>query len=155
MRLYRGLSKLYRPEEVLKRQKELRSGTDFTDRPDLALNFARGARGTVLVLDVPAELLPDAESHHRRRITEEFYSFDGKGPRRFMLWGPFDDLLVAVIPARELRPHLRGKGLGALSDREKGALLEDCIDERIARQPRLQLPGELCSLRVDEDRPPP
>jgi hypothetical protein len=34
-------------------------------------------RGTVLVLDVPAELTPDAK-HHRRRITEELYCLDGK-----------------------------------------------------------------------------
>ena len=153
MRLYRGLSKPYRPEEVLERQKVHRSGTDFTDRPDLALSFARGARGTVLVLDVPAELLPDAEPYHRR-ITEELYSSDGKGPRRFMVWGTFDDLLAAVIPAGELRPQLRGRGLGALSDHDRGALLELCIDERIRRQARLRLPDERCPLGVDEEHPP-
>lgn len=147
MRLYRGLSKPYRPEEVLERQKERRSGTDFTDRPDLALTFARGARGTVLVLEVPAELLPDAESIHRR-ITEELYSFDPKGPRRFMVWGAFDDLLAAVIPARELRPHLRGKGMRALSAPEKGRLLEDCIDERLRNEDRRGLPGECGTLGV-------
>ena len=152
MRLYRGLSKPYRPEEVLKRQKERLSGTDFTDRPDLALRFARGARGTVLVLDVP-ELLPDADPYHPR-ITEELYSIDGKGPRRFMVWGTFDDLLAAVIPAGELRPLLRGRGMGALSDHERGALLEHCIDERIRRQPRLRLPDEHCPLGVDEEHPP-
>lgn len=142
MRLYRGLSKPYRPEDVLKRQKERRSGADFTDRPDLALTFARGPRGTVLVLDVPTELLPAAEPNHRR-ISEEFYSFDAKGPRRFMVWGTFDDLLVAVIPAGELRPQLRGRGLGALTDLDKGAILKLGIDERIRRQAHLRLPGPI------------
>lgn len=138
MRLYRGLSKPYRPEEVLQRQKERRSGTDFTDRPDLALTFARGARGTVLVLDVPAELLPDAEPLSRR-ITEEWYSFEAKGPKRFMVWGAFDDLLAAVIPAKELRPQLRGKGMRTISDLDRAMLLKDYIEERIRKQPRLLL----------------
>ncbi|MBI4583215.1 MAG: hypothetical protein HY717_04250 [Planctomycetes bacterium] len=136
MRLYRGLSKKYRPGEVGKRQQGRLSGTDFSDCPYLALKFARGTRGSVLVLDVLEDVM-DLETAKRVRVTEELYSLDGKGPKRFIVWGRFDDLLVAEIPAKELRAHVRRKGIVTLGDDDKSRILEDYIDRWINEQTRV------------------
>jgi hypothetical protein len=125
MRLYRGLTKKYCAEEVRERQHVQLSGTDFTDSPCRALQYARGRNGTVLVVDVPAQAMePEGV---RRRVTEELYSPDEKGPRRFMLWGAFDDLLVAEIPAKDLRARVRKKGIVTLPDQDKSVILADYI----------------------------
>lgn len=51
LRLYRGMSKSYRPGMVGAGQGPL-YGTDFTDCPFAALAFAKGSRGVVIVLDI-------------------------------------------------------------------------------------------------------
>jgi hypothetical protein len=125
MRLYRGLTRKYRAEEVRERQRAQMGGTDFTDCPYRALQYARGRNGTVLVVDVPADAM-DPEGA-RRRVSEELYSLDGKGPRRLMLWGAFDDLLVAEIPAKELRGQVQRKGVVTLSDQDKSVIIADYV----------------------------
>jgi len=106
MRLYRGLSRAYKREEV---NPGRLCGTDFTDCPYTALQFARGSRGVVLVLEVPEDT--DPEIACGVRLTEELYSLKRNGPRRFMIWGRFDEFLVVEIPAKELRAQIRKKGV--------------------------------------------
>jgi hypothetical protein len=60
--------------------------TDFTDCPHTALLYARGKRGVVLVVDIPADTT---------RVTEELWL---AGPaRRLMIWGEFDRFIVAIL----------------------------------------------------------
>jgi hypothetical protein len=49
MRLYRGLKETYKPERVLPGL----SGTDFTDCPFRALQYAQGRNGQLLVVSIP------------------------------------------------------------------------------------------------------
>lgn len=128
MRLFRGLSKAYRPDMVPVGSSpiagevwSLPNGTDFTDCPLAALDYARGARGVVLVLDVPKPFL--------RKITEE--SWPNTRARRLMLWGRFDEFIAAEIPAKELRAQIRRKGIASQSDEYKSGLLADYIDQRV------------------------
>ena len=122
-RLYRGLSRSYRPGQV--DEKALLHGTNFTDCPMSALVYARGRNGVLLVVDVPE----DAEI----RMSDALWSLDGSGPRRVMLWGcPFDPYIVAQVPAKELRAEVRKKGVRTLPDREKGRILVRYLEQRIA-----------------------
>jgi len=124
MRLYRGLSRAYKPEQV---NPGRLCGTDLTDCPYTALQFARGSRGVVLVLEVPEDTA-DLETASSVRLTEEVYSIDGKGPRRFMIWERFDEFLVAEIPAKELRAQTRRKGVVSQSVEDKTEMLKRYID---------------------------
>lgn len=117
LRLYRGLT---RPYDRARVQPARSGGTDFTDCPFTALRYATGRRGVVLVLDVP-------EGH--RRVSEELWMVSSA--RRFMFWGAFDELLVAELAAKELRAHVRRKGVAAASDEYKAAVLRRAIKERL------------------------
>ncbi len=121
MRLYRGLKNRYRPDAVGEGQAKF-FGTDFTDCPLTALDFARSRQGVLLVLDVS-----EADDV---RVSEELWPQDG--PRRLMVWGKFDRFLVAEIPAKELRAQIRGKGIVTQPREYKSALLADYIDRRVA-----------------------
>ena len=121
MRLYRGLKEPYRPEKVIRNHGQL-TGTDFTDCPYTALQYAQGQRAVVLVLDVPAET---------RRVTEELWL--GVSARRFMVWGKFDDMVVAMLPAKELRARVRVKGVVAASDEFKARVLSRAVEELLGR----------------------
>ena len=124
LRLYRGLTKKYRPEKVGKNNGPL-AGTDFTDCPYRALSFARGTRGVVLVADIPEE----GES----RVREALWSLDGKGPKRFIIYGRLDKFLVAEIPAKELRAKVRKKGVVKYRDDSKSSILVDHIEKWISQ----------------------
>jgi hypothetical protein len=54
LRLYRGLSRAYKPGPFDKVQ--AMQGTNFTDCPMAALTYARGRHGVLLVVDVPGDL---------------------------------------------------------------------------------------------------
>jgi hypothetical protein len=119
VRLYRGLTRPYdragvRPARI--------GGTDFTDCPFTALRYAASRKGVVLVLDVPAG---------HRRLSEELWLVSSA--KRFMFWGAFDDFLVAELPAKELRAHVRRKGVVAASDEYKAAVLRRAIKEHLSR----------------------
>ena len=125
-RLYRGLSRSYRPGQVDK--KDLFHGTNFTDCPLAALLYAQGRNGVLLVVDVPE----DAES----RMSDALWSLDGSGPRRVMLRGcPFDPYIVAEVPAKELRAEVRKKGVRALPDSVKSRILVRHLEQRISGTP--------------------
>jgi hypothetical protein len=117
LRLYRGLTRPYAPVRV-----QRASGTDFTDCPFTALRYAASPKGMVLVLDAPAG---------SPRVREELWLVTSA--KRFMIWGPFDDFIVAELPAKELRAHVRRKGVVAASDEYKAAVLRRAIMEHLSR----------------------
>jgi hypothetical protein len=117
MRLYRGLKQPYDPERV---DHGRLSATNFTDCPYIALLYATGRKGVVLVLDVPEE---------SRRLTEELWL--GQKAKRFMLWGSFDEHIVTAIPAKELRAQVRKKGMVTADDEYKGRVLRAYVHERL------------------------
>ncbi len=119
MRLYRGLKEPYRPESVPAPGRRL-SGTDFTDCPQMALRYAPGRRGVVLVVEVPSDT---------PRFTEELW-LAGRA-KRFIAWGKFDEFLVAALPAKELRALVRVKGVAAESDEYKSLVLLQAIARRL------------------------
>jgi hypothetical protein len=129
MRLYRGMTRPYDPDKVGDRQKGAwgQPGTDFTDCPFAALKYARARTGVVLVVDIPEQ-----DARGRLRVTQETWSLRGEGPKRMMLWGRFDDFIVAEIPAKELRRQVRAKGVVAAKDEYKALVLERAINERLA-----------------------
>lgn len=116
MRLYRGLKEPHDPARV---PSDGRNGTDFTDCPYAALGYATGRKGVMLVLDVPDD---------SPRVREEFWFVTG--PRRFMIWGAFDEYIVATIPAKELRAEVRRKGIVTLGSEDKGMVLRGYIERR-------------------------
>jgi len=59
-----------------------------------------------LVLDAPATA----------RVSEELWL--GAKARRLMFWGDFAPLVVAVIPAKDLRAQVRRKSIASASDQE-------------------------------------
>ncbi len=126
LRLYRGLSKPYKPEDVAKRFEEMPQGTNFTDCPYTALRYATGRRGVLLVVDVPRD--------QQRRVFEALWL--GNHAKRLEIWGRFDELLVANIPAKELRAEVRQKGMSKLSDQDKGVHLEWVIKRRLGDEAR-------------------
>ena len=117
VRLYRGLKTAYRREGVVGRL----DGTDFTDCPYTALQYATGPRGEVLVLEV--------EPGANVRISEQLW-FD-RHAKRLMVWGCFDDLLAGIFPAKELRAEVRNKGIRASSREYKVQVLERFIDRSL------------------------
>jgi len=115
-RLYRGLTKPYRPEQVPPRG--ALSGTDFTDCPFTALRYATGRRGVVLVLELPAFGGPF--------VSEEDWL--GMEARRFMVWGGFDRYIVGIHAAKDLRAEVRRKGMRAQPNAVKSAVLERFLE---------------------------
>jgi hypothetical protein len=132
VRLYRGLKNPYRPERV--DPTRFTSGSDFTDCPALALRYAQGSRGVVLVADIdPDEHLPSL------KLTQELWLIPDA--RRFMLWGRFDSVLTAVIPAQDLRAQLRLRGVRNAPDETRAVILRAFIARELRdQQLRSQLP---------------
>lgn len=118
LRLYRGLTRQYDPARV-----QRAAGTNFTDCPFTALRYAASRKGVVLVLDVPLG---------GPRVREELWL--GTSAKRFMIWGAFDDSILAELPAKELRAHVRCKGVVAASDEYKALVLRRAIAERLSRR---------------------
>jgi hypothetical protein len=121
MRLYRGLKNPYRPELV---DAGRLSGTDFTDCPATALLYAQGSRGALVVVDIDSENdLPPL------RLTKELWL--DRQSQRFMMWGRFDDLIVAVFPAKDLRTRLRHERLRNAAHARKASVLRTVIDDEL------------------------
>ena len=132
MRLYRGLDRPYRPAKVVPNHGTF-VATDFTDCIFTALQYARGRRGVVLVLDVPAGA----------KVSEE--DWPSKRARRMMVWGRFDQYIVTGFEAKELRAQIRIKGATSMSEEGRAAVLEDWVEREVAargapseQQPRSQ-----------------
>jgi hypothetical protein len=106
--------------------------------------YASGRRGQVLVLDFP-------DDKAEMRVSKELWL--GAGAERLMVWGKFDDYIVGMIPAKELRKMVRAKGMGAMPDKYKSDVLKAAIDKALRRTsalPIITLEGrqqELQSLR--------
>jgi hypothetical protein len=140
MRLYRGLTKKYRPDGVGQGAQGMMSGTNFTDCPYAALQFGRGARGTTLILDVPDDATA-VRDLGLRSVTKALWPLDGSGPGRFVVWGRFDDLLVAEIPAKDLRAQVRRKGVAAMPADAKSRILADFVERWIRQETEVWLRG--------------
>jgi hypothetical protein len=117
LRLYRGLKEPFDPSRAIVRGE---SGVDFTDCPYTAISYASGRRGVLLVVDV---------TDGAARVSQEFWLNDGA--RRFMIWTAFADLVVAEIPAKELRAQVRRRGIVTASDGRKAMILRAYIERRI------------------------
>src|ERR1700755_384680 len=127
LRLYRGLPNPYRPERVV--SSRFAGGTDFTDSPALALRYAQGSRGVVLVVDIDPDedgQLPSARLSRERWLVPD--------AQRFMIWGRFDSFLTAVIPAKELRSQLRIHGARNAPDETKAVFLRAFIARELRDQ---------------------
>ena len=89
--------------------------------------YATGRRGVVLVVDV---------NHGTTRVSEELWL--NRAARRFMLWTAFADLVIAQIPAKELRAQIRRRGIVTAPDEDKAMILsayvEHCIETTEAYQ---------------------
>ena len=123
MRLYRGLKQPYKLEKSAARisaPAQLQE-THFTDCRYRAPLYAHGPRGAILVLDVG----PDDPV----RVSEELWL--EPMAKRLMVWGVFDKYIRAIFPAKELRAEARRKGIGSLSDRDKGKILKSVIEQRL------------------------
>lgn len=115
-RLYRGLTKPYNPGHGPGGRA---AGTDFTNCPYTALNYASGPKGTVLILDVPEDS-PD--------VREELWL--NPKAKRFMIWGRFDEFIIAQLSAKELRAQVRQKGIITAFDEDKAYVLRRYIGDR-------------------------
>jgi len=126
MRLYRGLRNSYRPERV--DPSRFAGGTDFTDCPAIALRYAQGSRGVVLVVDI------DPDEHLSAvKLSQELW-LGVPDAKRFMLWGRFDQFLIAVIPAKDLRTQLRLRGARSAPDETKTVILRAFIARELRDQ---------------------
>lgn len=135
MRLYRGLNKPYRPELVNVNRRS--GGTDFTDCPATALLYARSSRGVLLVVDVDLTV-DDDQAYAPARVTKELWL--DRASSRFMLWGRFDDLIIASFSAKDLRTRLRRGQLRNAAHASKAYALRAIIDDELrSRALRAQL----------------
>ena len=108
-RLYRGIRERYDPEKVgTTGGRQGLAMTDFTDCPWSALRFAHGRKGYVLVLHPPHD--PESE-RPALRVTEEMWGLRDNGPKRYVVWGRFDDLRAGVARrGADVLPHDRHAG---------------------------------------------
>ena len=78
---------------------------NFTDCPCTAALYTVGRRGQVpgqvLVLEIPDEVV-------EVRVRKQFWLNDKA--ENLMVWGRFDDYIMAILPAKELRARVRTKG---------------------------------------------
>ena|SRR5205809_686868 len=145
MRLYRGLKETYRSDW----RPEGLAGVDFTDCPYTATLYALGRRAQVLVLDIPDDKAEVC-------VREELWLNDKA--KRLMVWGRFDNYIVGIIPAKELRGRVRAKGMGAMPDSYKSDVLKGAIDEALrlaSTHPIVTLGGDqekLASFRAEARR---
>ena len=116
VRLYRGLKEPYDPNRP---SRDPRSGSDFTDCPLAALSYAAGAKGVVLVIDV------DTTSKH---VSEGLWV--GPKTKRYLV-RQYQDFVVAVLPAKELRAQVSRKGVASTTDAYKAEVLGSYIVQRI------------------------
>jgi hypothetical protein len=105
-------------------------GLSFTDCPYTAMLYAAGTRGQVLVLDVSDEVAGV-------RVRKQLWLNDKV--ERLMAWGRFDDYIVGILQAKELRMRIRAKGMGAMPDSYKSDVLKWAIDEALRRASALPI----------------
>jgi len=77
-------------------------------------------------------VVPKQDEDGRRRVTQELWGLNDDGPKRFMVWGRFDDFIIAQIPAKEMRKHVRARGVVAADDDYKAIVLRRAIEDWIS-----------------------
>ncbi len=120
MLLYRGISKKYKPSLV----NLDKNGTDFTECPLVALLYARGTNGYVIVLNYE-------EEQRKIKVTREYWG--EQKASRFIVWNKFDDCILKIIPAKVLRKTIRAKGINQLCDTSKSTILTKKIKEEMMK----------------------
>jgi len=127
MRLYRGLKNPYRPELV---DDSWTAGTDFTDCPAAALLYAQSSRGVLVVVDIEHD-----EAAIPHRLCEA--SWSEREAKRFIIRRRFDEDIVAIFQAKDLRARLRREGhrnaLFATKARVLRAIIDDELRHRALR----------------------
>lgn len=126
MRIYRGLKEPYDATRV---STDRLTCSNFTDSAFFALQYASSRRGSVLVLDIPFDSV-----HWSEELWLE------RSAKRYAVWGRFDELIVAQIPAKELRKEIRRKGMSRLDVVGKAQLLARYIVRR-QRDPQIVAEG--------------
>ena len=115
MRLYRGLSRPYRSEQV----NVAKNGTDFTDCPLAALKYAKGANGQIIVLDL-------SDEQTAVKVTPVEW---GEGqPARYIIWNQFDVSITQIVSAKILRKAMLASGMRKLHDADKAMILRNLVD---------------------------
>jgi hypothetical protein len=123
MLLYRGLKNRYRPELV---DDSWNAGTDFTDCPGAALLYAQTSRGVLIVVDIDYD-----DNAVPQRVREA--SWPEREAKRFIIRRRFDDDIVAVFLAKELRTRLRREGYRNASFTTKARVLRVVLDDELRR----------------------
>lgn len=118
LRIYRGLKEPYDATQV---GTDRLSCSNFTDSAFLALQYASGRRGVVLVVDVPVDSV---------RVSEELWL--ERSAKRYGVWGRFDEYIVAQIPAKELRAEVRRKGIVTLGAVDKAQVLAQYVARQLS-----------------------
>jgi hypothetical protein len=124
MRFYRGLNNPYRPELV---DRSWTSGTDFTDCPAAALLYAQSSRGVLVVIELEYN-----ESDAPQRVHEA--SWPERNAKRFIVRRQFDNDIVAIFQAKELRARLRREGHRNAPFATKARALRSIIDDELRRR---------------------
>lgn len=124
MRLYRGLKNPYRPELV---DGSWTSGTDFTDCPGAALSYAQSSRGVLVVVDIDCD-----ENSVPQRVRTA--SWPDREAKRFIVLRRFDDSIVAIFEAKDLRTRLRREGHRNSSFAARARILRAVIDDELRRR---------------------
>lgn len=135
MRLFRGLKNPYRPELV---DDSWTSGTDFTDCPAAALLYAQSTRGVLVVVELEYDELAVPQP-----ICEA--SWPEREAKRFIVRRRFDDDIVAIFQAKDLRARLRREGHRNAQFAVKARVLRAVIDDELRRRelrPKLDLGSE-------------
>lgn len=124
MRLFRGLRNPYRTELV---DDSWTSGADFTDCPAAALLYAQSTRGVLLVVDIEYDELAVPQ-----RVWEA--SWPEREAKRFLVRRRFDEDIVAIFQAKDLRARLRREGHRNAAFATKARVLRAVIDDELRRQ---------------------
>ena len=115
MRLYRGLTRPYRRGQV----NLDKNGTDFTDCPFVALTFAKGTNGQIIVVDLK-------EGQTAIKVTREYWG--EKQAERYIGWNNFDVGITQIVPAKILRKAILAKGMRTLCEADKAMILTRLIN---------------------------
>lgn len=138
MRLYRGLKNPYRSQLI---DASWVSGTNFTDCPAAALLYAQSSRGVLVVVEIDGDV-----SSVPHQISQAVWP--DREAKRFIIRGGFDDRIVAIFLAKDLRTRLRREGLRNALHATKARILRAVIEAEL-RDRALHRPLALRSENID------
>ena len=83
------------------------------------MSYAAGAKGAVMAIDINTT---------GKHVSEGLWV--GPKIKRYLV-RQYQDFVVAVIPAKELRVQIRGKGVASTTDEYKAEVLRAYVEPRI------------------------